>query len=81
MYKLDIEKAAQLGYEDVFIPEINHGILDDHTSFLIADIPAALIIDFDYRYWHTLNDTVDKVSGDSLQVIGDVILAWLTQLQ
>jgi Zn-dependent M28 family amino/carboxypeptidase len=71
-------QAAKIGYDDVFVPEIKYGILDDHSPFLDAGIPAALVIDFDYPYWHTINDTTDKVSGDSLQVIGDVLLAWLT---
>jgi Zn-dependent M28 family amino/carboxypeptidase len=72
-------QAAILGYDDVFVPEIKHGILDDHSPFLNAGIPAALVIDFDYPYWHTINDTTDKVSEDSLQVIGDVLQAWLTR--
>ncbi|MGD9092780.1 MAG: M28 family peptidase, partial [Anaerolineales bacterium] len=72
-------QAAILGYDDVFVPEIKHGVLDDHSPFLNAGIPAALVIDFDYPYWHTINDTTDKVSEDSLQVIGDVLQAWLTR--
>jgi len=52
-------------------------MLDDHTPFLEAGIPAVDIIDFDYPYWHTTEDTADKVSSNSLQVIGDTITAWL----
>ena len=40
-------------------------------------IPAAVIIDFSYPSWHTLADDVDKVSADSLQIVGDTVLAWL----
>ena len=32
---------------------------------------------FSYPYWHTLEDTVDKVSANSLQIVGDTLLAWL----
>jgi Zn-dependent M28 family amino/carboxypeptidase len=69
--------AADLGYEDIFQNEIGYYIIDDHTPFNEAGIPAIDIIDFDYPYWHTLQDTVDKVSAQSLQVVGDTILAWL----
>jgi len=69
--------AAELGYEDIFQNEIGYYILDDHTPFNEAGIPAIDIIDFDYPYWHTLADTVDKVSAQSLQVVGDTLLAWL----
>ena len=38
-----------------------------------------LLIDFDYPYWHTIEDTVDKVSADSLQKVGDVMMQWIMQ--
>jgi len=65
--------AEQLGYKQHFIPEHRYSILDDHTSFLEWGINAALIIDFDYPYWHTRYDTLDKISADSLQRVGDVL--------
>jgi len=65
--------AEQLGYRQHFIPEHRYSILDDHTSFLEWGINAALIIDFDYPYWHTRYDTLDKISADSLQRVGDVL--------
>ncbi len=69
--------ADGLGYEEIFIKEERHSMLDDHTPFLEAGIPAVDLIDFDYPYWHTTEDSVDKVSADSLQVIGDTITTWL----
>ena len=69
--------AADNGYGGQFLNEPKHRILDDHLPFLEAGIPAVLIIDFDYPYWHTLEDTIDKVSPDSLKVVGDVLLLWL----
>lgn len=69
--------AHDLGYEDIFVKQERHSMLDDHTPFLEAGIPAVDLIDFDYPYWHTTHDTVEKVSPDSLQVIGDTITAWL----
>ena len=69
--------AASLGYENQFIPEYKYSMLDDHTPFLQAGIPAVDIIDFDYPYWHTTQDTPDKVSADSLKAVGDTLQAWI----
>ena len=69
--------AAELGYEQNFIPEPKYSILDDHTPFLQAGIPAIDIIDFDYPYWHTTNDTVDKVSAESLAAVGNTLQEWI----
>jgi Zn-dependent M28 family amino/carboxypeptidase len=52
-------------------------MLDDHTPFLEAGIPAADLIDFDYPYWHTAADLEDKVSAQSLKIVGDTLLDWL----
>ena len=73
------EIAADLGYGDRFIPTQRHTILDDHTPFLEKGIRAIDIIDFDYPYWHTVEDTPDKVSAESLDAVGDTLLAWLTE--
>lgn len=73
------EVAKGLGYESKFIPEYKHSMLDDHTPFLEAGIPAADIIDFDYPYWHTVQDTPDKVSAESLQAVGETLRTWVMQ--
>jgi len=69
--------AEKLGYGDRFISSPRYRILDDHMPFLWAGIPAVDIIDFDYPAWHTADDTIDKVSAKSLQVVGDVLYHWL----
>jgi glutaminyl-peptide cyclotransferase len=69
--------AADLGYGNVFEPVHKHHIIDDHTPFLKIGIPAVLIIDFDYPYWHTLEDTTDKVDARSLLRVGHVLKTWL----
>jgi hypothetical protein len=71
------ETAESLGYGDKFIDEYKHQMLDDHTPFLEAGIPAMDIIDFDYPYWHTIEDTPDKVSGESLKAVGETLLTWV----
>jgi Zn-dependent M28 family amino/carboxypeptidase len=70
--------ASSLGYT-AFVPEERHALLDDHTPFLQAGIPAIDIIDFDYPYWHTAADTLDKISADSLEQVGRTVLAWLLE--
>lgn len=62
-------------------------ILDDHVPFLEAGVPAIDLIDFDYGsapgrndYWHTAKDTVDKLSPESLQIIGRVTIRMLNAL-
>jgi len=71
--------ANSLGYSKEFIAQPNHSILDDHLPFLQAGIRAVDIIDIDYPYWHTSQDTPDKTSANSLQVVGDTLLHFLTQ--
>ncbi len=69
--------AAALGYGEQFIPSPKYRMLDDHIPFLQAGIPAVDLIDFDYPYWHTTADTLDKISAQSLDAVGDTLLAWL----
>jgi glutaminyl-peptide cyclotransferase len=71
-------QADHLGYSGQFLPSSKYRMLDDHTPFLDAGIPAVDLIDFDYPYWHTIADTADKVSAESLKAVGDTLLYWLT---
>jgi glutaminyl-peptide cyclotransferase len=73
------DTAAELGYEE-FNNFPKYSIVDDHRPFVQAGIPAILIIDFEYPYWHTTADTVDKVSPESLKAVGDVLLTWIYSL-
>ncbi len=73
------EIAADLGYENQFIAAPKYRIIDDHLPFVQAGIQAVDIIDFDYPYWHTVADTVDKVSAVSLKIVGEVLLAWVIE--
>ena len=71
--------AGSLGYSDKFIPDYKFSMLDDHTPFLEAGMHAIDIIDFDYPYWHTIADTPDKVSPQSLEVVGTTLWTWITR--
>ena len=69
--------AEKLGYSEQFINIEKYSMLDDHTPFLEAGLPAVDIIDFDYPYWHTVQDTLDKVSAESLQAVGETLWHWI----
>jgi Zn-dependent M28 family amino/carboxypeptidase len=73
--------AKRLSFSDEFIDEYKFSMIDDHTPFLEAGIPAVDIIDFDYPYWHTVQDTADKVSAGSLQVVGETLRMWVIEQQ
>ncbi len=71
------QAAGNLSHKAYFYGR-NTAIDDDHIPFLHAGVPCVDIIDLDYGYnnvyWHTAQDTVDKLSANSFQVVGDVVL-------
>ena len=68
-------KAASLGHGDVFLPVEGLAITDDHVPLLAAGLRVIDVIDLDYPWHHTHEDTIDKLSARSLQVVGEVALA------
>ncbi len=56
------------------------GILDDHTPLNEIGIPTIDLIDFDYPPWHTPEDTMDKLSAESLRIVGAVALRYLSEV-
>ncbi len=67
-------QAEKMGFT-VFKNEISSYVQDDHVIlYNIGGIPSIDIIDFDYQYWHTLEDTPDKCSPESLGIIGKLLL-------
>jgi Zn-dependent M28 family amino/carboxypeptidase len=76
--------AARLGYKDIFVSQETQ-TSDDHDPFLERGVPALDIIDLnDYisaGYWHTAQDTLDKVSPRSVAIVGHVILESVDELQ
>ncbi|MCL5997560.1 MAG: M28 family peptidase [Chloroflexi bacterium] len=69
--------AQQMGYGDQFIKQMKWSMTDDHMPFLERGLRAVDIIDFDYPYWHTVQDTPDKVSPESLEHVGRTLEVWL----
>jgi hypothetical protein len=72
-------KAKKLGV-NAFVDSIGYAILDDHISFMTIGLPSAVIIDFNYPYWHTTSDTPDKCSPKSLEAVGRVLTAIIYEL-
>ena len=71
------QAATRLGYQSHFFGR-TVGEEDDHTPFMHLGVPCADLIDFEYGYdnvfWHTPQDTLDKLSPKSLEIVGSVIL-------
>jgi glutaminyl-peptide cyclotransferase len=71
------QAAIRVGYQSHFFAR-ETAMEDDHKPFLERGVPSIDIIDFDYGYnnvfWHTVDDTVDKLSPKSLQIVGTVTL-------
>jgi glutaminyl-peptide cyclotransferase len=84
------QTAKELGYEEYFIAEVIEAITDDHVPFLRKGLRVIDVIDIDYGppvdnggrppniYHHTMQDTIDKISARSLQIVGDVATALVT---
>jgi Zn-dependent M28 family amino/carboxypeptidase len=75
--------ARERGYGKYFL-ETGGATEDDHVPFLRLGVPAVDLIDFDYgpsnAWWHSPEDTMDKLSPRSFQVVGDVLLEVLSRL-
>lgn len=69
--------TARTVSELAFSAETQNGIRDDHTELNSAGIPSFLLIDFDYPYFHTTQDTPDKCDGKSLETVALAILQYL----
>ena len=71
--------AERLGYGSTFIHGVRHPLTDDHIPLQRVGIHAIDVIDFDYgpnnAYWHTGEDTIDKISAQSLAIVGNVAIA------
>jgi glutaminyl-peptide cyclotransferase len=77
------QAATRLGYQSHFFAR-TIPMDDDHKPFLQRGVPSADLIDFEYGYgnvfWHTTQDTVDKLSPKSLEIVGTVTLETVRML-
>lgn len=78
-------KAKENGFSQYFMDETIR-VEDDHFPFLNAGIPAAVVIDMEYgeferNYWHTREDTLDKIDKRSLEIVGKTIIMSLPDIE
>lgn len=76
------QTAKQIGYGSQFV-DAREGVGDDdHSPFLKASIDSLDIIQLNtYPYWHTKDDTLDKISAKSLKIVGDAVIASLPRIE
>lgn len=69
--------AKEIGLASTFPNEFQGAILDDHLALNEAGLPTMDLIDFSYPHWHTLEDTVDKCSPESLGKVARAVESFL----
>jgi glutaminyl-peptide cyclotransferase len=83
LLRLVWQVAKETGYGKYFL-DSGSDIEDDHIPFVRLGVNALDLIDFDYgpdnRYWHTDQDTMDKLSAHSLEVVGNVLLEMIRRI-
>lgn len=75
------QTAKRLGYQSQFVDRAIGGISDDHLPFLRRKVAAVDLIDLTYPHWHTAADTADKISPQSLAIVGHVVLESLPAIE
>jgi glutaminyl-peptide cyclotransferase len=65
--------ARELGFGKNIIDDLKTNVSDDHFALNQAHIPTIDLIDFNYEFWHTLEDTPDKCSAESLGIVGNLL--------
>jgi Zn-dependent M28 family amino/carboxypeptidase len=76
----DIFAAADALKLRKYFSYLDRDMIDDHSPLNAIGIPTIDLIDFDYPPWHTANDTMDKISAESLQIVGSVALYYLAEI-
>src|SRR2546428_13244728 len=72
--------ASRLGYGDIFVSNAT-AVEDDHIPFVRRGVASVDIIDLEIPYWHTPQDTLDKLSPGSFAVLGHVLFPVVPQLE
>jgi len=77
----NIFAAADALGQRAYFTYLDRGMTDDHTPLNEIGIPVIDLIDFDFPPWHTAGDTLDKISAESLEIVGRVALYDLVQFE
>lgn len=76
------QTGKQIGYGSQFVDAAEGVGDDDHSPFLKAGVDSLDIIQLNtYPYWHTKDDTLDKISAKSLKIVGDAIIVSLPKIE
>jgi glutaminyl-peptide cyclotransferase len=75
----DIFAAAEALKLRSYFTYLDREMIDDHSPLNAVGIPTIDVIDFDYSWWHTAGDTMDKISPKSLQIVGSVALYYVSE--
>jgi len=75
----DVFAAAEALKLRKYFSYLDRDLIDDHAPLNAIGVPTIDIIDFDYPWWHTADDTMDKISAQSLQIVGSVALYYLAE--
>ena len=76
----DIFAAAEALKLRSYFTYLDREMIDDHSPLNAVGVPTIDVIDFDYTWWHTAGDTIDKISAKSLQIVGSVALYYLSEI-
>jgi len=76
--------AARMGHGRLFVDETGISVTDDHIPLQQAGIRAIDVIaefgrGYSFPYWHTADDTIDKLSAEVLGAVGDVMMGVIRQ--
>ena len=75
------QTGRELGHTKIFVDREEGIGGDDHQPFLEAGVPAVDLIQLtSYPHWHKADDTIDKVSAQSMKIVGDTVLASLPKI-
>ena len=75
----DIFASAEALKLRSYFTYLSRELIDDHTPLNAIGIPTIDVIDYDFPWWHTADDTMDKVNAESLQIVGSVAAYYLSE--
>src|SRR5690606_9837726 len=82
--ELALNAAAAGGNGEYFRRSSQH-IIDDHRPFLKSGIPAINLMDFEFgtanSYWHTEEDNIEKISPESLEIVGNTVFLMIWRIK